>query len=143
MKQILSILTILFVFAFTANAQDSPAKKEGSRGDKIAALKIAYLTNKLNLTPEEAQKFWPIYNKYSDELRKIRNDAKQNNTPELEVEEKVLAVRKKYNSEFSKALPADKVNAFYKAEKEFGNMLKKELMERRQKGQRLRGGAAE
>lgn len=133
MKQILSIFAFLLVFSFVATAQDNSRKKDSTGRNKITALKIAYLTSKLNLSPEEAQKFWPIYNKYSEELSKLRSDARKNGTPELEVEEKVLAIRKKYNSEFSKALPPDKVNAFYKAEKEFGTMLKKEWMERRQK----------
>lgn len=132
MKQILSILTLFLALSFTATAQSGPGRKD-SAGNKVAAIKIAYLTSKLNLSPEEAQKFWPIYNKYAEELRKVRNDARKNNTPELEVEEKVLAIRKKYNSEFSKALPPEKVNAFYKAEKEFGTMLKKEWMERKKK----------
>jgi hypothetical protein len=41
--------------------------------DKIKTLKIAYLTEKLNLTSKEAQTFWPIYNDYQDEKQKLRN----------------------------------------------------------------------
>jgi hypothetical protein len=41
--------------------------------DKIKTLKIAYLTEKLNLTSKEAQTFWPIYNDYQDEKEKLRN----------------------------------------------------------------------
>lgn len=137
MKQFLSILSIFFLFTVAANAQDGGEKKEGkTEGGRIAAIKIAYITSKLNLSPEEAQKFWPVYNKYSEELRKVRTDARQNKTPELETEEKILAIRKKYNTEFSKVLPAEKVNAFFKAEKEFGLKLKEEWMERRKKKQK-------
>ncbi|MFI5153404.1 MAG: hypothetical protein ACHQET_08735 [Chitinophagales bacterium] len=100
-------------------------------GRRLEAVKIAYLTRRLDLSPEEAQRFWPIYNQYSDEMVKARQDAKLNNTPEIALEENLLNIRKKYNSEFSKALPPDKVNNFYRAEKEFGNFVQKE-MERRQ-----------
>jgi hypothetical protein len=41
--------------------------------DKIKTLKIAYLTEKLNLTSKEAQTFWPIYNDYQEEKQKLRN----------------------------------------------------------------------
>lgn len=35
-------------------------------------MKIAFLTRRLNLTPDEAKKFWPVYNQFSDELKNIR-----------------------------------------------------------------------
>lgn len=140
MKQLFTILAIFFTISFTALAQDGGGKQNGQ---KIEALKVAYITNKLNLSPEEAQKFWPIYNKYSDELRKARQEGRQNKTPELEIEEKILGIRKKYNGEFSKVLPAEKVNAFFKAEKEFGTKLKEEWMERRKQKQERKGQASE
>ena len=100
-------------------------------GSKLEALKIAYLTKKLNLSTEEAQKFWPIYNQYMAEVRKTRSDARLNNEKEIDTEDKILAVRKKYDGEFAKALSTEKVNSFFKAEKEFGSYIQKELQERR------------
>ncbi len=100
-------------------------------GEKLQALKIAWLTKKLDLSPEEAQRFWPIYNKYTDEIRAIRQGQKQSSESEISIEEKVLGVRKKYNTEFSKALSTEKVDKFFRAEKDFGNEVRKELQERR------------
>lgn len=130
MKKILFIITIIFGLlpALLAQDGDAEAKKGGGR---VEALKIAYLTSKLNLSPEEAQKFWPIYNKYSDEIRKVRIEARQNKESELPMEEKILNIRKKYNGEFGKALSTEKVNSFFRAEKEFGGYLQKEIQERR------------
>jgi hypothetical protein len=34
--------------------------------EKIKAIQVAFISNKLDLTPEEAQKFWPIFNQFSD-----------------------------------------------------------------------------
>ena len=107
------------------------AAQEPDGGARLQALKIAWLTKKLDLSPDEAQRFWPIYNKYTDEIRAIRQDQKQKNTPEIEVEDKILGVRKKYNGEFSKALSADKANTFFRSERDFGNEIRKELQERR------------
>ena len=95
-------------------------------------MKIAYLTKKLNLSTEEAQKFWPIYNKYIDEVRKVRIDARQNKEGEINTEEKLLNIRKRFNGEFSKALSSEKTNSFFRAEKDFSTFLQKELLERRQ-----------
>jgi hypothetical protein len=128
MKKILLILVIALGVSVISVAQDEGGKGNGSR---IEALKIAYLTKKLNLSTDEAQKFWPIYNQYMGEIRKTRIDARQNKEGEIPTEEKLLNIRKKYNGEFNKALSSEKVNTFFKAEKEFGTGLQKELLERR------------
>ena len=128
MKKLLLIIGMLVGVAVVAVAQDDGQKQDGGR---IEAMKIAYLTQKLKLSTEEAQKFWPIYNQYMTEIRKTRMDARQDKTNVLGTEEKMLDIRKKYNGEFNKALSTEKVNQFFKAEKEFGTVLQKELMERR------------
>jgi hypothetical protein len=122
MKKSLLILLLVAGSLLNAKAQD---------GEKLQALKIAWLTKKLDLSPEEAQRFWPVYNKYTEEIRGIRQEQKQKNTAELEVEDKILNVRKKYNGEFAKALNPEKVNTFFRSEKDFGAMIQRELQERR------------
>jgi hypothetical protein len=119
MKNIYLIITLLFTFSFAGIAQED--------GGRVEAYKIAYLTKKLNLTPQEAQRFWPIYNQYQNELRAVR----MQKNDEIVREEKVLNIRKKYNTEFSKAISAEKVNLLFRSEKEFNNMVRKEMMERR------------
>ena len=121
MKRIL-LYGLFFFCAFSLRAQD---------GKRIQALKIAYLTRQMNLTPEEAQRFWPVYNKYSDDLIIATIDARKNNKPEIEFEETVLNIRKRYNTDFIKVLPPEKVDTFWRAEKQFSNIVKKEI-ERRQ-----------
>lgn len=128
MKKYLLIFTLLAGFLLPAKAQDEN-KNDGGR---IEALKIAYITRKLNLSTEEAQKFWPVYNKYTDEIRRAQIEMRQNPGSELDRDEKILNIRKKYNGEFGRALSAEKVNSFFKVEKEFNGMVQKEMMERRQ-----------
>ncbi|WP_205508662.1 hypothetical protein [Longitalea arenae] len=129
MKKFILIILIALGVSVSSSAQDDD--KERGAGGRIEALKIAYLTKKLNLSTDEAQRFWPIYNQYMNEIRKTRIDARQNKEGEIPTEEKLLNIRKRYNGEFSKALSSEKVNTFFKAEKEFGTVLQKELMERR------------
>ena len=134
MKRLLLIVSLFFTLGTSVIAQDGDDDKKNP-GGRVEALKIAYITQKLNLSTDEAQKFWPIYNKYAAEIRKVRVDGRLNKETEIDIEEKLLAIRKKYNTEFAKALSPEKVNAFFKAEKEFGTVLQKELMERRQQRQ--------
>ena len=127
MKRFL-LFIILFLASFTIRAQN---------GNRLEALKIAYITNKLNLSPEEAQKFWPIYNQYSLELKVARMKAVNNNSSEIELDESLLNIRKKYSTQFSQVLPPAKVDTFFKSEKEFGHFVENE-MERRQLKQQKR-----
>jgi hypothetical protein len=131
MKKIILILVMALGVSAVSLAQDDPDNGQRGNGSRIEALKIAYLTKKLNLSTDEAQRFWPIYNEYMGEIRKTRIDARQNKEGEIPTEEKLLNIRKKYNGEFNKALSSEKVNTFFKAEKEFGTVLQKELLERR------------
>jgi hypothetical protein len=126
MKKSLLILLLALGSLLQANAQ-----AQQRDGRKLEALKVAWLTKKLDLSPEEAQRFWPIYNKYTEDIRSIRQEQRQKNLPEIEIEEQILGVRKKYNVEFNKALSQEKVNTFFRSEKDFGNEIRKELQERR------------
>jgi hypothetical protein len=101
-------------------------------GNRLEALKIAYITKRLDLSPEEAQKFWPIYNQYAEELKRARQDALRNNKSEIELDEELLNVRKKYNSQFSQAISPQKIDIFFKSEKEFGHFVQEEIKKRRQ-----------
>lgn len=110
----------------------------GQDGTRLQALKIAYLTKKLDLSPEEAQRFWPVYNKYDEEIHAAQINAVKDRTPEIDLEEKILGIRKKYSVDFGKVLSAEKVNTFFRAEKEFGNFVRKEIERRQLKMQQRR-----
>lgn len=128
MKQWMMMVGICLL-SFAGMAQERPMRPDGNR---LEALKVAYLTRQLNLTTEEAQKFWPVYNKYSGEVKALRDNRKS--MDELDMEEKYVGIRKKYKPEFEKVLPGgDRANRFYKADREFHQMLQKEMMERRQR----------
>lgn len=69
MKRIYAIgaaLILLLAGAATASAQKCPADHEA-----IMAEKIAYFTKELQLTPEEAQQFWPVYNQLWDKKKEL------------------------------------------------------------------------
>ncbi len=122
-KYLLVIIAILGVFSF-AMAQN------GKGHEKIQALKVAFLTQKLHLTPSEAEKFWPVYNQYDNEIAQLR--ANKRNGDVLDNEEKLLDIRKKYKPSFEKILGSGRLNDLYNAERDFRNALIQRLKEKRQ-----------
>ncbi|HEY0609969.1 MAG TPA: hypothetical protein VGD35_09940 [Chitinophaga sp.] len=135
------IVGLLLCLCIQAKAQDNdnPALR-----DKIRAAEVAYLSQQLNLTPEEAQQFWPVYNNYTREVEQLiaerrrnrqadkKDDAaaRQSLNREMDIEQKMLDVRKRYNQEFLKVLPARKAGNVFKAEREFRGQLIRQLKER-------------
>ena len=71
MKRIVLNIIILLFTTFTVVAQGI------NRDSKIKALKTAHITNVLNLTSSEAEKFWPIYNNYSQKIYQLKIVKKQ------------------------------------------------------------------
>lgn len=69
-KKILPIL--VFLLSLSTFAQDL-----GKRVERIKALRVAYISDKLDLSPEEAQKFWPVFNQFDDKHFELQRQKKQ------------------------------------------------------------------
>ena len=135
-------LIVIFLFNFLVALSALAQENHQDRHKRIEALKATFITQKLNLTPEEAQNFWPVYNQYQSELgdlyrKKRQNQQAKKNNPDqalnndLDLETKIVNTKKKYYKEFSRILPSEKVLALTQAEREFREQLIKELRERR------------
>jgi hypothetical protein len=120
---------LIFCLTFTV------LKGSTQDGGRLDALKIAYITKNLDLSPEEAQKFWPVYNQYSAELKQATKTSMRNNQTEIELDENILNIRKKYNNQFLQVLPPYKVDLLFKSEKKFADFVQKEIIRRRMKNQ--------
>ena len=124
---------ILFFFTGTflcAHAQEDEAKK----AEKIQALKIAFITQKLELTSDEAQKFWPIYSQYENDMKQLLLDKK--NADVIDSDEGLLNIRKKYRPEFIRIIGQPRMNKLFNAEKEFRGVLLRHLQNRANNQQR-------
>jgi hypothetical protein len=125
--------------------------QEQSDNEKLTAYKIAFFTQRLDLTPAEAEKFWPVYNDYSARKSKLQIDrvvmiryATQNeaNMSEAElsstadklaqtfVDEASLIAT--FNNALKAALPPAKVIRLYHIENQYKQQLLRELNQRRQ-----------
>ena len=112
--------------------------------DQIKAMKVAFLTSELNLTPDEAEKFWPVYNTYDDKQFELRhqkmktcskklNDGSLDNMSDKEAlaflnqiestDEELYSIRKKFNSAVRNILPPTKILKLRKSELDFDRKL--------------------
>lgn len=121
----------IYIFIFLLTTQLPVfAQEELGGGQNIQNLKIGFVTRRLELTSEEAQKFWPVYNEYTNELKKARQEQKDD---VLAFEERALGIRKKYKGEFKKILATDdRVNKTLTVDRDFNTVLKKEWQRRMQ-----------
>lgn len=134
MKKI--IIFFIAVLAASFVIAQEPQKKMMNQRHNIEVLKVAYFTKHLSLTTEEAEKFWPLYNSYTAEVRTARQDNKEDI---LAFEEAVLNIRKKYKGELKKILSTDeRVNKALLAEREFMNVVRKELQQRMEQRKKMR-----
>lgn len=131
------ILTFFILFLVLGS---SIAQTQESRFQQIEAAKVAYITKQLQLSPAEAQKFFPIYNQYRNEIRQISHEKRGKNTNfkrgqvnELEFDSQILACKKKYRERFATVIPAAKASRFFEVEREFRETLFKELENRNQR----------
>ena len=141
MKKLIAAFIVLLPFLLHA---------QPPRGEKLEALKIGFITDRLDLTPEEAKNFWPVYNRFQDELEKVRRQRRESlRNPEVdfedmsdsEIEKMVdteillrqneLDIFKKYHPQFKQVLPIRKVARLYKTEEDFKRRLLEIIKERR------------
>jgi hypothetical protein len=136
MKKLFSVLVIFCWLCLPARSQ---GQQQRPMAGLVEAYKTAFITQRLNLSTEEAQKFWPIYNAYSAEVRQA-NVAYHQNHNELELEETRLNIKKKYSVEFLKAISPGKINDFFKAEKDFEVIIRREMQRRQMERRGFPGG---
>lgn len=129
-----------FALLSISNAQAQPQHKNNGWQERIQSEKIAFLTAELNLSPEEAQVFWPVYNKIAAEKKELNKAVKTSYKALLEALNSDTATDKEIDKllddylaakqankeagkgdvkEFRKVLPSKKVAKLYVAEEKF------------------------
>jgi hypothetical protein len=105
MKKILFFLSGIFLLSLSATAQTDADDNNGEKKKvDLEAIKVAFITKKLDLDATEAQSFWPVFNKYEKEVFAAVKDI---NDDVIKRSEARLAVQKKYKPEFQKVLKTD------------------------------------
>jgi hypothetical protein len=144
MKKIFTI-SVVAVFLFSLNIQaQTPAL------EKLNAYKVGFFTKKLNLTSQEAEKFWPVYNEYQKLKNQIQverqaiiknvnqNESTLNDNQLSELGDKLVAtmvsesaLQVTFHKKLKEVLPPVKVIRFYQAENQYKAQLLNELQNNR------------
>ena len=141
LKPIIPIFILFFVFSINANAQEEKSVRK-----QIETEKIAFFTEKIGLSLEEAKKFWPVYDEYWEKKRELINKRKERmnyylkhsgNMSKTELENladeyvdyryKKAKLLKEYHKKFKEILPIEKVMRIYMADYDFKSYLLKKL----------------
>jgi hypothetical protein len=97
--------------------------------EKLELFKIQFVTKKLDLTPAEAEKFWPLYNEQKDASQSLMQTAKED---EIAFQEAMLTIRKKFKKDLMPILKTDeRVNLALKVDRELLNRMRNEMMRRK------------
>ena len=118
MKKYIVLFTILLGSGFVASAQEEQPADEVKKQERIKALYVAYVSNHLELNPEEAQKFWPLHTQFETELKAVKPDL-----PELEKQQAILNIKKKYQENFNRIVGPKRCERFFRLDGEFTHKL--------------------
>ncbi|GAC1371849.1 MAG: hypothetical protein NVS3B25_33760 [Hymenobacter sp.] len=122
----------MLLLTFSAHAQG------GRPGERLAQLenaKIAFITNRVALTQDQAQKFWPVYNEFSGRRRELNRSGRllrrevtdgltdlqirDNFTQSFALRQQELNLEKEYFEKFQKVLSLHQVAQLFMAERDF------------------------
>ncbi len=142
------LAVIAFVCTVLSSFQVLAQKGPGGGGDRVKAVKIGMITESLQLSESQAEKFWPVYNAYSEERmslhREIRKRMKNagenqagNDEEVLKRQDEVLALKEKeielvkqYRGTFLKVITPKQYADLLSTEERFNQMLMQRLKER-------------
>ena len=123
-------------------SQDERAERGRDRGgrEKIRAAHSAYITERLELTSTEAEKFWPVYREYGEKRRALRqqfNEAKKRGESEkslvdldLEIKQKMLDLEREYSGQLQQIISAEKMLELRQAEIDFRRLVLRQIQRR-------------
>ena len=135
------LVFILMLFTGYEVFSQPPAsfRSSNSARNKVEAYRESYVDRQLNLNDDQKAKFWPVYRQYHDEITAVRrakrqniltNKSKDQMQKDLQYDQQLIDIKRRYNQEFMKIMPADKVAKIYQSEREFNDELFKQLGER-------------
>lgn len=140
----------IYILAFVFLALLKNTQAQENRREEIESFRIAFFTRQLNLTSDEAKKFWPVYNEMQTEMQKLQRERKMrhrdsrdnmDNLSDAELEkvindemlsrQKELDIEKKYHERFKAILSMKKLAQYYRAQEGFKRELIRKLQDQR------------
>ncbi len=137
MFRMLSLAVLLLAAAPAVQAQDGQGGggRKGQRLGQLENAKIAFITNRVSLTQDQAQKFWPLYNEFAAKRRELnrngrllRRDITEGMTDQqirdtftqsFASRQQELNLEKDYFDKFQKVISLRQVAQLFQAERDF------------------------
>ncbi len=137
-------ITFALLMLITVGAIAQDRGRSEKMKEKIEAKKIAFITSGLDLTPEEAQKFWPIYNQLQADMDNLKSEVKKIRPSRdmteaeatdyiaqaMEYEEKELQLRKQFIDDVEGVITMKKVAQLRHLEREFKRKMLDDIRKR-------------
>ncbi|GIV35967.1 MAG: hypothetical protein KatS3mg032_0346 [Cyclobacteriaceae bacterium] len=145
-------ICILLLLPLMGNAQQEPQNNPRAR-QKIEAARIAFITERLGLTPEEAEKFWPLYREFvqkrmemrrqfEQQMKEMRENAadpdrqKKLVEMELQLKQRDLDLEKEYSGKLMQTISPQKLMSLRQAEADFRELVLRQIQQRQLQQQR-------
>lgn len=148
MKKTLILCSVLFTLASLSSfAQDDEAlPPDPAVREKINAARVAYITERLALSPAEAEKFWPLYREFTEKQRTLKqqfNQAKREGKPanelldlEYKMKQQNLDLEKEYSGKIRQTISPEKLMNLRRAEEDFRKLVLQQVQQRQMQQQR-------
>jgi hypothetical protein len=143
------LITLFILFVLSINL----IQAQQMQRQRIKALKTSYITNALNLTPKEAEKFWPVYNLYTQKIQDLKMDSEMSTQKQirsagsidnitneqakkliaksLKNQQKITDAKFSMVKELSSIISSKKILLLQKTERNFNRKMLQELGKRR------------
>jgi hypothetical protein len=141
----LMVLTLLVSNLFAQGGEEDRQR----RFEEMKSKRAAFFTERIGLTPREAERFWPTYNSLQSEKEKLNarrgklyQTTKLNNNGEkvpdfekisdemINIRVKEATLEKLYHDKFKKILSPEKMMKYYRTEEDWGRELLKQYQQR-------------
>ena len=139
---------LLFIAVFLVCILSSVGQNKNR--DRIKMLKISFISNAIDLTPNEAEKFWPVYNQHDTKIKQLKSQLERGNFNNsegldsmsdkkakelidniLNKEGEILKLKKELVKELASVISAKKILKLQKAEHDFNRRMLQEFGKRR------------
>ena len=138
-------ILVLFLLLISVNLFAQPKREQ------LKSLKVAYITDQLQLTSDEATKFWPLYNAFESKQKELRQDKLRAYMDRLDggevdkmsdkdalnflnqmenTEEEIYQLRKKFITNLKSVLAPVKIIKLKRAEEGFNRKLLKQYRDK-------------
>jgi hypothetical protein len=153
MKSLLTLMLLCLALVVARAQEEELPSADPKVREKIHALRIAYITDQLGLTPEEAERFWPIYREFSEkrqallqQYRSSKRNPDPAKTPEqndqdlvnmrLKLKQQEVDLERDYSGRLLNVISAQKLKSLPETERKFRQMILDQIQRRQLQQQR-------